>query len=78
MPTRRGACVIAIGDVANTYSMQRARVSDDKNVIHQYFRLLLDYRDIWINYITMNEPYVVRSECDLIILLWFYYMQLTN
>ena len=50
--------MIAIGDVKNTYSMQRARVSDDQNVMHQYFRLLLDYRDIWIkiDYIPMNEP----------------------
>ena len=49
--------MIAIGDVASTYSMQRARVSDDQNVIHHYFRLLLDYRDIWINYTLMNETY---------------------
>ena len=29
-----GMCDSYIGDIANTYSMQRARVSDDKNVIH--------------------------------------------
>ena len=62
--------VLAISDVANTYSMQRARVRDDQNVSHQYFRLLLDYRDINFGYIISQwMNHTVRSECDLIILL---------
>ena len=38
---------INICDV-NTIALQHARVSEIKMSLHQYFRLLLDYRDIWI------------------------------
>ena len=34
------------GDVVNIYSLQHALVGGDQNVsLHQYFRLLLDYRE---------------------------------
>ena len=40
---------INICDVVNTMALQQGRVSaGDKMALCQYFRLLLDYRDIWI------------------------------
>ena len=41
-----------------------------KMSLYQYFRLLLDYRDIWIYH---NEKTSREFGCDLIILSWFYY-----
>ena len=48
-----------IGDVVNTYSLQYVWLDAIKMSLRQYFRLLLDYRDIWIS---PNERTVVRSD----------------
>ena len=39
---------INICDVVNIMALQHARVSGVKMSLRQYFRLLLDYRYIWI------------------------------